>query len=107
MNGGYNPQAAQLDTEDITAGGDLHEIVKGIREIKGADGKFQLKDLLGLGPVVDNIVSYFGYMTKGDVNDPNDDAYVAERAISSGVAYGRGTGVFKKIGTPDEPLPPE
>ncbi len=99
MNGGYNPEAAQLSAADVAAGGRLHEIIKGVRDIKGEDGVFQLKDLLNLGNVLDDIVALFNYMSEGDPGDPKDDAYIADRIIASGVAYGRGTGVFKKIGT--------
>jgi hypothetical protein len=99
MNGGYNPEAAQLATADVAAGGRLHEIIKSVRGIKGEDGVFQLKDLLRLGPTLDDIVGYFNYVSEGDPADPNDDVYIAERIISSGTAYGRGTGAFKKIGS--------
>jgi hypothetical protein len=99
MNGGYNPEAAQLHANDIAAGGRLHEIIKSVREIKGEDGVFQLRDLLSLGPTLDDIVGFFNYVSEGDPSDPNDDVYIAERIISSGTAYGRGTGAFKKIGT--------
>lgn len=98
VNGGYNPAAAQLGTQDIGAGKNIHEIVKAVREVKGPNGVFELKDLLGLGEIVDDIVALFGYYAEGDPTDPNDDVYIAERVISSGTAYGRGTGAFRKIG---------
>ena len=99
MNGGYNPEAAKLGTEDVAAGGHIHEIVKAVRDIKGEDGVFQVKDLLNLGDAIDDVVALFGYYSEGDPSDPNDDAFIAERIISSGTAYGRGTGAFRKIGS--------
>ncbi len=99
MNRGYNPEAAKLGSEDVAAGGNLHTIIKAVREIKGEDGIFQLKDLLGLGETVDDIIALFNYYSEGDPSDPNDDAFIAERIISSGTAYGRGTGAFRKIGS--------
>lgn len=100
----YSEEKAQFAPEDLKAGGDIANIVKGVREVKGADDEFDLGDLVALGPkIVGNIVSFFGYIAKGDPTDPNDDAFIAERVISSGTAFGRGTEAFRKIGTSEEP----
>ena len=99
VNGGFNPEAAKLGAADVSAGGRLHTVIKSVREIKGDDGIFQLKDLLRLGETLDDIVALFNYYSEGDPLDPNDDAFIAERIISSGTAYGRGTGAFRKIGS--------